>query len=352
MMLDKKKSRPEDSSQSMTGATQKSLANSTQVSDPAEAHAKQSRRVSRSRFVFITGLVFVAAALAMAAFYILKSSETKQAEIRFESIAERALTSAAAIVERKKLGVVTMADTAAWAQPNANEWPFVIVPGWEELAKNARETSGARSLGFCPFVTPDQLDDFEEFAYDYYYNVREPPFPNTTAVSDFGRGVWGLDKGSPWEDGKVPANPDANNTWGSPNKVFSPILQHSHIWRVLMLNTNFEPTRGIMIDELIRCSQDRAQAEDPSNFRCGVLTDMLNLASEEQVEFGPDSLLFEPIYPAMNKTIVSGLVVSSLVWRESLENVFAGDVNGVDCVVSTDTLSYTYKIKDGEAIAK
>jgi len=292
----------------------------------------------------------VATALAVSCYYVLKNSEIAQGEVRFEAIADRALTISREIVQRKKLGAVSMADTASWFSPDVDPWPFVLIPGFEELAQNARDTSNVRSVGLCPFVTPEQLDEFEDFAYNYYQHTRDPPFPEGYGVSSFGPGVWQKGKTTN-PDGKIPVNTDANNTWGSPHRLFAPILQHSHIWRVLMLNVNFEPTRGVMIDEMIQCSNERAKAEDPKSVPCGVLTDMLNLASEAEGS-GPDAILMEPIYPAHDKTKLVGFIVSSVVWRESLENVFAADVTGVDCVLRTPNEIFTFEIQDGKAVVK
>jgi hypothetical protein len=52
-------------------------------------------------------------------------------------------------------------------QPDAEPWPFVTIPGYETIAMNLTETSSGLEMGFCPLVTPCQLQAFEDFAYDY-----------------------------------------------------------------------------------------------------------------------------------------------------------------------------------------
>jgi signal transduction histidine kinase len=44
--------------------------------------------------------------------------------------------------------------------------------------------------------------------------------------------------------------------------------------------------------------------------------------------------------------------VSSLVWRESLENVFSDDVSGIDCVLRTAKEVFTFHVTDGIASVK
>ena len=46
---------------------------------------------------------------------------------------------------------------------------------------------------------------------------------------------------------------------------------------------------------------------------------------------------------------MSGLISSSIVWDEVLENVFGNEVNGIDCVLSTENQVYTYYVVDGKA---
>jgi hypothetical protein len=144
-------------------------------------------------------------------------------------------------------------------------------------------------------VTPDQLEQFEEFAYKYYYEDRD--FPNTTAVSPFGRGVWGVDG-----DGNKYHETDGSTSYNSPNKIFTPLLQHNggpH--PALLLNLHFQETRGDVVDGIIECSKKRI---DNPDFECGSITDMLILTSQEEVP-GPGALIMQPIYPGNNSTVVS-----------------------------------------------
>ena len=89
----------------------------------------------------------------------------------------------------------------------------------------------------------------------------------------------------------------------------------------------------------------------PNASLCGAVTDILILTSQE-VEPGPGALLMEPIYPARETFQFVGMIASSIVWDESLRNVFSNDVSGVDCVLSTETEIYTYRVTDGVPFLK
>jgi len=307
-----------------------------------------NRAVSLARVLFLTSLSTMAALLAIGFYFLLRDQETSLALAQYDAIAVRALDSMFEIAQRKRLGTISMASVASNANPDADQWPFVFINGFEHIAERIIATSSGREMGFCPIVLPEQVEEFEDFAYQYYYEDRKPEtFPNTTAVSPFGRGVWGIDS-----TGNKYHAADGNTTYGSPNQIITPILHHDKgIHPVLMLNVRFEKTRGVAIDSIIECSKERALQENPDNVDCGAITDMVILAGEA-VEPGPGALIMQPIYPANNPTELTGLLASSIVWDEVLFKVFSAEVSGIDVVLETETQVYTYSISGGVATLK
>jgi hypothetical protein len=216
---------------------------------------------------------------------------------------------------------------------NASDWPYITIPGYESISTNLIETSNGREMGLCPIVRDDQVARFEEFAYNYFYYDRDPPFDNQTALKPpFGKGIWGKDA-----NGNFTHMTTGNVSYPSPNQdILTPILQHNagpH--PALMINLRFEETRGDAIDDVIACSQDRKKkmqnmhmttTEDGDvvttrsktieatsstttttaaidELECGTITDMLILTSQD-VEPGPGALIFSPIYPDKDPTEV------------------------------------------------
>jgi len=311
--------------------------------------SRTSKAVWVGRILFLLCLVVAATVLGYTAFFFLTRSEVGLAETQFGSIVDNALEASRAVTERKRLGTVLMASIFGNAAPDAASWPFVTMDGYEEIATHAIETSSGREMGFCPLVRPDQLDAFEEFAYDFFENGRDPPFPNGTAVSSFGKGVWGMNPDLNTTDNRYHET-NGNTSYWSPNRIFAPILQHNagpH--KALMLNLHFQEERGLVIDYLIECAAQRASAlaRDPNaTVECISITDMLILTSQE-IEPGPGALIMQPIYPAKNNALLTGIIASSIVWDEILKDVFAGEVTGIDCVLVSDTQVYTYNIVGG-----
>ena len=271
---------------------------SSQVSEARQQRkvaAEPSKAVSNGRILFLIGLVVIAASLAVGFYILLFHSETKLAEKQYESIVARAIETAKEIAERKRLGTLTMAISAAAANPNIEDWPFVTIDGFEEIATSLIHTSNGRELGFAPIVAPEQLQDFEDFAYDHFYETMG--FPNTTAIKPFGRGVFGFDKdGAPYKE------TNGQTFYNSPNQILTPIIQHDMgVHPALLLNIHFAPSRGEIIDGIIECSKQRQ--DDPERV-CAGISDMLILTSQE-VEPGPGAIIIQPIYPKNNPTMVS-----------------------------------------------
>lgn len=177
--------------------------------------ASTGRVVWVGRFIFISCLLCVALALGSSAHHFLSEAETGLAETQFESIAARALDTSYEITVRKQLGTISMASIAANEFPAADSWPFVAIDGYEVIASNLIATSSGREMGLFPLVTPDQLQDFENFAYRWYEEDREPPFPNGTAQSSFGKGVWGISDDAGTPDGRYHET-DASQRWSIP----------------------------------------------------------------------------------------------------------------------------------------
>ncbi|CAB9508843.1 sensor kinase/phosphatase LuxQ [Seminavis robusta] len=327
--------------------------------------SKTARRVILGRFLFVSILIAVAVALGIGAYWLIASAENNLATTEYYSLSERAMKTAQEITLRKRLGTVTMAKMAASLHPHAHAWPFVTIPGYEVTTQNLIQTSNGREMGFCPLVRPHQLQDFEGFAYNYYYHARQPEvFPNTTAVSPFGRGVWGVGEGGRYHE------VDGSTAWNSTRQILAPILHHNEgPFPALMLNLHFQKTRGIVIDAMMDCAEQMiattttatattGESNDTST-ECGAITDMLDLTSQEEGT-GPGALIMQPIYATgtLNSTsndtttLLVGLIASSIVWDETLVDVFASSVSGIDCVLKTQDTTYTYSINDGTAKVK
>jgi hypothetical protein len=328
-----------------------SCASGTGVLYTSSTVHKRSRQQSLHSKVWVTRLLFllslcvVAVILGYTAGRLVSNSEIKLAEEQFASIAGRALDGALENTFRKRFGVIEMASIVSYGFPDAETWPFVHVNGYEQIASNVLSTSTGidSNVALCVLVTPDQLPEFEEFAYNV---VLKDKFPEGAGVSSFGPGVYGLDFSLNNTDKRFHET-DGTTTWGSPYKIFAPFLYHSDgPALILMGNYRTLEARGKNIDEMISCSEVRAKSENVSSIECGTLTDIVSFGAVLK----PQAVLHQPVYPANNRSKLTGLFTSTIAWGDVLEHIFADEVSGVVCVLETETQAYTWRVSQGKAI--
>jgi len=303
---------------------------------------KHTWGVYMSRAVFLVTLVGVATLLGIGAHRLLTGTEERLAAEQFESISESALKVALTNSQRQKSGVVTLATIVEQSLPEAERWPLVHVNGYREMAQKVIETSSAWHMGFIPLVQVDRLAEFEDYAF------------NTVMKGDaITNRVWGMD-----ENGQKYNETDGSTYWGSAHRIFTPFYQHSHSDVLFLMNWHSIEARGRLVDEMIECSElraremrDNAGNNDFSPRDCSVSTEIVDLYFRPIVE-EPAVVVAQPIYPANDPTVMSGLVASATVWDRTFEGVFSSEVSGVDLVLSTDTQAFTYEVHNGIAILR
>jgi hypothetical protein len=303
---------------------------------------QNSKSVWIGRFFFIGCLLAAAAVLGVTANHFLSRSEEDLAEKQFVSIAERALVEAAGMARQARLTATTMATTVAHVLPDSAAWPFVYMEGFEEIATDMLQVAGSLTLGLTPFVTEEQREDFEDFAYEQYAR-----FGNTTGLSSFGPGIWkpGGETGAP--DFRV--HDTQVNRWGSPYDLYAPALHMNTMPNGgLLFNTHFDSLRGGAVDRVIACADEGVHLDNPNG--CGSLTTFIKSVKIENE--GPSALLMVPVFPLNNPDECVGLIGSLIVWDFLLQNIFADEVTGVDCVLESDEEAYTYSIVDGVPVAR
>jgi hypothetical protein len=266
-----------------------------------------SKSVLYGRLLFVTGLAAVAASLGYLAFHLTTNAEENLAKGRFESIAERALSIAQLVLEEKKLTTDSLAHVAEATNPRAEEWPNVYIEGFEAISTSLRLVTEGQEIAFCPIVQPggEEQASFEEFAYDFYENIRK--FPDDPGVSMFGKGIFSYGNASA-PDYRY-HDTSGVTSYGSPSNILVPAFQLDQGYHpALLLNVHFEEVRGNQIDEITRCSEERAASGDYRE--CGSVSDMIHTSESQHADPGPAALLFSPTYPRFDNSTVSPAVLS------------------------------------------
>ena len=134
----------------------------------------------------------------------------------------------------------------------------------------------------------------------------------------------------------------SKNTWGGKDDRLVVLALHNVPGsKSLLYNLYSEEDRGIHVDSMNACASSHNDTE--SMPACAVFTDMLEL----KIRPGPAGLLFQPVFLANDPTTFVGFATTSMHWEEALTGIVPDYVNGLTCVVSTDTASFTYEIQSG-----
>lgn len=338
-------------------------ATATSVSTSSEPTHKTmhgfSRMVYTSRLSFVLCLCTVAALMGYGAHRILTKSEERMAEEHFKGLAERALQEALQITLRKRRGAKTIASLASYTFPDARTWPNVSIFGFEGIAKSVMETAEAVTMGLCPLVRPEELSEFEDFAYNQAFAEVNGHYPNTTGLHDYGNG---LTKGVRGYNTTFYRETDGKTHYNSSYDIITPFIMHSAGPEgLLMFNLHSMQQFGGIIDKLLNCvaassgSTDKIDPMMNTSYldKCAILSDMIIMYTDDHgTQSGPSAYIMQPVYPAKNNSVVTGFVTSAIRWLDVLERLFSTEVSGVDCVLETETQAYTYSVDHGMATFK
>lgn len=320
---------------------------------------KGMRGFGLSRTVILRALLtfsLIAALVTCTAvsYNILNDAEQGIALQTYESIAASALTGAQAITERKYLGSEVMATLMSHVFPDQASWPLITMDGYIHIAESVAKLTDSTTQSLIVLLDPAQVtaQEFEDHTAQVYLDQHRP---ESAGFSDFGFGIWKpdpnkLDGTCDYEDCRLHDTSTGPPAWGGPRSIATPLMMHNRPGaKSLMYNLYSQANRGIHIDSMLDCVERAAQQEDANTTsattspKCSVFTDILEL----KVRPGPAGLLFLPIFPANDPLTFVGFATTSIHWEEVLTSVVPDYVNGLTCVVSTDTTAYTYEIREG-----
>ena len=116
----------------------------------------------------------------------------------------------------------------------------------------------------------------------------------------------------------------------------------------LLYNIHSSESRARTLDSLLDCFYEGARNGSHTDLaaHCAVVTDYISLVMSIS---GPSAILYFPVSPANNLSSIVGIVSTSIVWKSVLDELVPTDVDGLVCVISTSTLSYTWTLKGGTA---
>ena len=211
--------------------------------------AKQARTVWIGRVVFVVTLAIAGGLLGWGAHRLLSDAEDELMQKQFQASAKSALGIFQANFMRKTEAFAIVKELFETSYSDEEAWPFVALPAFSTVVGSVLKAVDGCPMAFVPVVAPDQLEQFEDFAYSWYQGIDE--YPEDLAESSFGRGVWGKDPTSTAPDQRYH---DTNSSY------YTPILQHSTgASPMLMMNLWTDATHRASIDAARTCVQNRGK---------------------------------------------------------------------------------------------
>jgi hypothetical protein len=281
-------------------------------------------------------MAIAAAVCGTTAYVAVQRLETDLGVQTYRSVASSALKGAQAITRRKFQSCAVLSSRHEHAFPNASQWPFVYLPGFQDTGTDLSRLSNSIAFAVNYILRPEEASEFEDFAQQAY---KDHGYPNDTGVSGFGFGIWAM---------PGPANDrihdvSGNTTFASQHHILAPLMQISNqsLSYALMYNSYSEESRGMSIDSLLDCAHTASAMHPRDRPKCGVVTSFVELITTPP---GPASVLYLPIFPVNDPTTVVGMTSTMIAWAEVLTEIVPDYVDGLFCVISTRSTAYTFVI--------
>ena len=142
---------------------------------------------------------------------------------------------------------------------------------------------------------------------------------------------------------------------GSDRVILAPKVQGSWMGDVdsewVMMNVHGFNNQGKAIDSVMDCVEERALADDPDAINCQAVSPM-EPSKPPAEHLGMFGFVATPIYPANDATRCVGFIFGLVYFSELLEAMYPGDYEGIDCVFTSATQTFTYAMVDGSGVFK
>jgi hypothetical protein len=125
----------------------------------AQLSAQQSRNVLRLRILVLSALILACAVLAVLMYQINRQAEVKTFESQYNGAAAKVIDTFQEVTDR--MGAVAGLGLAYAS--SEQQWPFVDLKDFQELAAHARRLAGVNSVGIHPLVDGHDFDAWNQF---------------------------------------------------------------------------------------------------------------------------------------------------------------------------------------------
>lgn len=218
------------------------------------------------------------------------------------------------------------------ACPRAENWPncSVTYDPYQNISTPIIAVTKMRALTFCVVVTPEQVAGFEAFAYDFFEREGYPGI----GISSFGQGIWALNETTQTRFHSTEAYRHGQY------EILLPVLEVGNLAAnrpSVMYNFYSEQKRVQSVDDALNCfyTGNRTAAE------CTSVTDVIGLVQD--ATFNPAVVVVYPVTPLLNRSIVTGTMMSVFNWDTVFSTSVPDYVHGLDIVLCGSQEEYTFR---------
>jgi len=240
--------------------------------DIPKAPSSTSRAVWAARTGSLATLCLVAGVVGVISFSYLRNKEGEKAKDAFDKLASSILDRAESNTHQLQLGAKTMATLVGHAHPDASEYPFVAVKGWEEVSLALTETLNTHYFSYTPIVQPEHHEDFVEYANEYYASKG---YENSTITPQ----MWNFN----------PKDFHSIASYADSTSVTVPLFQTSPKPERHLFNSYSVPQARTVIDTIMRSSGKEA---------VGAMASGMSTVNGTKFHDDPTSMILVPVYPA------------------------------------------------------
>jgi signal transduction histidine kinase len=308
------------------------------------------KRIYAVRILLLTVLLAATAVCSTMAWYILDSAQHELFHKQFRSVTNSAETAVTEAFTRMDLGLQEMSYTIGYIFPKADEWPNVAWSGFYRTSEILSRISALNSIVFMPLVWPEKAPSYESFIADFLLNDPNVPQPVWAHVPYVQVGeIWAYDSTTGF-----PRHDTTGITPLSDRALMTPVAQFLFSEalgpQLLSFNGHADSRFAGMIDTVMDCVANNDYL-DATQY-CGALSVPVTLPYAEYNNPNPEivdvvALFMQPIIPDQNRTALTGFVGAEMSWTALLSKAFPTFVTGIDCVIVTETLTFTFTIVEG-----
>jgi hypothetical protein len=266
----------------------------------------------RSYIILVTG-VLCALGVGYMVFSLYSSAEVAEFNRDYDLLSNGILQTAMNSLTTMNAICAHTAAIYSTEFPDPAMWPNVAHSRFGAMINPVVKSLHVKNINHIPLVLPEELQAFEDFAYDFFANDTES-IPNL-GVSPFGKGVWAVNTTTD-EKFHDTTGETAFNSFSFLAPVFQVVNVAANSF-VVMLNTHYDESRGRAIDACISCFYKRVRAGQ-STEGCGALTGFLFLLQDSVAQ--PAAILYYPEFPAENSSKLTGFVGAVFNWDTILSS--------------------------------